>query len=89
MSPDYALTLAQEAIMTALMVGAPVLGFGLAVGLLISLFQATTQINEASLAFLPKILASILGLVLFGPWMLTTLMDFATRLLTALPNMAR
>lgn len=89
MTPDGALSIAQEAIRVALFVGAPVLGFGLAAGLLVSLFQATTQINESSLQFLPKILAALVGLVVFGPWMLTTLMDFTRTVFQMIPQMAR
>ena len=89
MTPDFALDLAQEAARVALMVSAPVIGLGLVVGLLISIFQATTQINEASLQFVPKILAAIVGLIVFGPWMLTTLVDFAQRVITMLPTMAQ
>jgi flagellar biosynthesis protein FliQ len=86
---DYALSLAQEALKTALMVGAPILGLSLAAGLIVALFQATTQINEASLQFLPKVLAAVLGMVLFGPWMLTTLVDFTRRLITEMPGLVR
>lgn len=89
MTPDFAMTLAQEALKTALMVGAPILGLGLAAGLLVSLFQATTQINEASLQFLPKVLAALVGLAIFGPWMLTTLVDFTRSMITMLPQLAR
>jgi len=88
-TPDLALSLGQEALKVALMVGAPVLGLGLAAGLIVSLFQATTQINEASLQFLPKILAAAVGLVLFGPWMLNTMLDFARRMITMIPAMVR
>lgn len=89
MTPDFALDLAQEAARVALMVSAPVIGLGLVVGLLISIFQATTQINEASLQFVPKILAAIVGLLLFGPWMLNSLVDFAARVINLLPTMAQ
>ncbi|HYF93947.1 MAG TPA: flagellar biosynthesis protein FliQ [Symbiobacteriaceae bacterium] len=89
MTPDFAMTLAQEALKTALLVGAPVLGLGLAAGLLVSLFQATTQINEASLQFLPKVLAALVGLAIAGPWMLTTLTDFARSMITMLPQLAK
>lgn len=89
MTPDGAISLSQEAIRIALMVGAPVLGFGLAAGLLVSLFQATTQINEASLQFLPKILAALVGLVIFGPWMLTTMLDFTRAVIQMIPQMVR
>jgi len=71
------------------MVGAPVLGLGLAAGLIVSLFQATTQINEASLQFLPKILAAALGLIIFGPWMMNTMVDFARRMISLIPAMVR
>ena len=81
--------LAQEAVRTALFVAAPVIGLGLLVGLLVSIFQATTQVNDASLQFVPKILAAVAGLIFFGPWMLTTLMDFARRMIQMLPEMVR
>lgn len=89
MTPEFALDIAQEAVRTALYVAAPVIGLGLLVGLLVSLFQATTQVNEASLQFVPKLLAALAGLIFFGPWMLTTLMDFARRMITLLPEMVR
>jgi len=89
LTPEFALDIAQEAVRTALYVAAPVIGLGLLVGLLVSLFQATTQVNEASLQFVPKLLAALAGLIFFGPWMLTTLMDFARRMITLLPEMVR
>ncbi|MEW8976785.1 MAG: flagellar biosynthesis protein FliQ [Symbiobacterium sp.] len=89
MTPEFALDIAQEAVRTALYVAAPVIGLGLLVGLLVSLFQATTQVNEASLQFVPKLLAALAGLIFFGPWMLTTLMDFARRMIALLPEMVR
>jgi flagellar biosynthetic protein FliQ len=89
MTPEFAMTLAQEALKTALLVGAPVLGLGLVAGLLVSLFQASTQINEASLQFLPKVLAALVGMAIFGPWMLTTLTDFAHYTITLLPQLAK
>lgn len=89
MTPDLALSLSQEAVRVALFVAAPVVGLGLLVGLLISIFQATTQINEASLQFIPKILAALIGLVFFGPWMLTILMDFTRRMIMMLPTLVR
>jgi len=89
LTPEFALDLAQEAVRVALYVAAPVIGLSLLVGLLISLFQATTQVHEPSLQFVPKILAAVAGLILFGPWMLTTLMDFARRMMDLLPAMVR
>jgi flagellar biosynthetic protein FliQ len=88
-TPEYALSLSQEALKTALLVGAPVLGLGLLAGLLVSIFQATTQVNEASLQFLPKILAALVGVTLFGPWMLTTMVDFTRNLFRLLPELVR
>lgn len=89
MTSDFAISLASEAMKTALLVGAPLLGLGLAAGLIISLFQATTQIQEASLQFLPKILAILAGFVLFGPWMLSTMLDFTRQAFLMLPQMVR
>ncbi len=63
---------------TALFVSAPVLLLGLAAGLLVSIFQAATQINDAALAFIPKILATVVGLIFFGPWMIAKLAVFST-----------
>ena len=69
----------QEAIATVIQVAAPILLIGLAVGLLVSIFQAMTQINEQTLVFIPKILAILLSLLLFGSWMLTRLSEFTIR----------
>ncbi|SDZ03066.1 flagellar biosynthetic protein FliQ [Proteiniborus ethanoligenes] len=72
--------IAQQALKTILMVSAPMLGFGLLVGLLVSIFQATTQIQEATLAFVPKIIAVFISLLIFGPWILNVLTEFAQNL---------
>ncbi|TSE25203.1 fliQ: flagellar biosynthetic protein FliQ [Tepidimonas sediminis] len=88
MDPQAVLTLAQQAMFTLLAVAAPVLGAVLLVGLLVSLFQALTQINEATLSFVPKLIAAVAVLVLVGPWMLTTLVEFIRRVLLALPSYA-
>ena len=80
------LTIAQEAVWLMLKLAGPILGLGLAVGLVVSLIQATTQINEQTLSFLPKLAAMVLALVLFGPWMLTNLVDFTRALLVGLPG---
>ena len=68
--------LAGNAIFHVLILATPLLGAGLLVGLLVSIFQATTQIQEQTLAFIPKIIAILLSLLLFGPWMLTTMVDY-------------
>ena len=80
MSQELVLTLAERGIWTILLVAGPLLLLALAVGLLVSIFQATTQIQEQTLAFIPKIIAVLVGVVIFGPWMLTTLIEFTTNL---------
>lgn len=70
----------QDAIYTVLIVAGPVLLIGMAVGVIVSIFQATTQINEQSLSFVPKIVAIFLALILFGGWMLTNMSDFTLRM---------
>ena len=74
------INIAQQAVYTALLVSAPVLGLGLAVGLLVSIIQAATQINEQTMSFISKILAVAAALIIFGPWMLSTMVEFTTRL---------
>jgi len=80
MNQGDVLNLAQEAMRIILMVSAPMLGFGLLVGLLVSIFQATTQIQEATLAFVPKIVAVLVSVIVFGPWILRILIDFTQKL---------
>jgi len=80
LSNELVLTLAERGIFTILMVAGPILLLALAVGLLVSIFQATTQIQEQTLAFIPKIIAVLVGIVFFGPWMLTQLIEFTTDL---------
>lgn len=72
---------------TALMVCAPVLGITLAVGLVVSVLQVTTQIQEMSLTFIPKLLAAGFAMILFGPWMLRKLTQFTVQLWTGIPAM--
>ena len=79
------LTMGQEALLTLLMVASPVLGIVLVVGLLISLFQAITQINEATLTFIPKLVAAVLVFALAGPWMLSILIDYIRRTIESIP----
>lgn len=82
MNQGDVLKLAQDAIRTILMVSAPMLIFSLAVGLIVSIIQAVTQIQEATLAFVPKIIAVLLSLIIFGPWILKVITQFTTDLLT-------
>ena len=84
MSQNDVLYLAKEALTAALMIGGPILGASLLVGLLVSIFQAMTQIQEQTLTFIPKILAIALVLLLLGPWMLDVLTGYATNLFTEL-----
>ncbi|ARU62469.1 flagellar biosynthetic protein FliQ [Tumebacillus avium] len=76
MSADFIISLGQNAIWTLLMICAPLLGIGLLVGLVVSIFQATTQIQEQSLQFIPKLIATFVAMVVFGPWMLSLILDF-------------
>lgn len=87
MSPESVITLIQQALEVLLMVSAPLLLTALGVGLVISIFQAATQINEMTLSFIPKLLAMFLVILLAGPWMLTVLVDFTRRILTSIPQM--
>ncbi len=73
----------------ALMISAPVLGFGLIVGLAVSIFQAVTQINEMTLAYIPKILAVFIALGLFGPWMLQMVLSFTSNIFIQLPGLVK
>ena len=76
MTPEYVMTLAHEAMYVGLLLGLPPLLIALVVGFAVSLFQAATQINEATLSFIPKLLAVAVALVIAGPWMLTTMLDY-------------
>jgi flagellar biosynthesis protein FliQ len=79
----------RSALELTLSLAGPVLLFGLVAGLSVSVFQAMTQINEITLTFIPKILATAAALVLFGPWMLARLVTFTTTLFTSLPGYVR
>ena len=85
MNPDFALALTNEMLWTAIWIAAPVLGLSTLVGLLISMFQVVTQIQEMSLTFVPKILTVALTLIAFGPWMMATLMEFAKTVIGNIP----
>jgi flagellar biosynthetic protein FliQ len=81
MTTETILRLAQETVYTILIVIAPVVGVALLVGLLVSIFQATTQIQEQTLSFVPKIVAVFLAILFFGAWMLQRVVDFTQNLL--------
>lgn len=76
MDMDVVIGVMQQALTMVLLMSAPMLLIGLTVGLLVSIFQATTQIQEVTLAFVPKIIAVMLSLVIFGPWMISSMVSF-------------
>ena len=86
MSGDLVIQLGQEALMVVLIVSAPMLGLGLAVGLAVSVFQATTSIQEQTLAFIPKIIAVFVAILIFGPWMLRIMVEFFVDIFMGLPS---
>ncbi|MFX1673622.1 flagellar biosynthesis protein FliQ [Paraburkholderia sp. A2WS-5] len=88
MTPETVLTLSHEAMYVALLLAAPLLLVSLAVGLVVSLFQAATQINESTLSFIPKLIAIAVTLVIAGPWMLTTMLDYMHRMFASIPALA-
>ena len=87
MTPETIITLGQRALELTTLLSAPLLLASLVVGVLISLFQAATQINEMTLSFVPKLLVLVLVLLLAGPWMLELLVDFTRNLFKDIPNM--
>ena len=86
MDSQQVFTLGQQGLMLMLMVAAPVLLTVLVVGLVVSVLQAATQINEATLSFVPKVLAAVAMLAVAGPWMLTTLVEYIQRTLQSIPS---
>ena len=86
MDSQLVFTYGQQGLYLLLMVSAPVLLTVLVVGLLVSIFQAATQINEATLSFVPKIIAAVAVLTIAGPWMLNTLVEYLQRMLLAIPT---
>lgn len=86
MSPEAVLDLTQNAMWTAVLVAAPMLGVALGVGLVIGMFQAATQINEMTLSFIPKLFALFLTLVFAGPWLLATLTNYTQQLILSIPS---
>jgi flagellar biosynthesis protein FliQ len=85
MTTQFVLGLGRDAVLLMLMVAAPMLGFALVVGLVISVFQAATQIQEMTLTFIPKIVAVSLALLLFLPWILAKLVGYTTALFNSIP----
>jgi flagellar biosynthetic protein FliQ len=86
MGTDAALKLFSELLLSALLVCGPVLALTLVVGLVVSVLQVITQIQDASLTFIPKIIAAVAALAIFGPWMLRKLLLYASNLIANIPN---
>jgi flagellar biosynthetic protein FliQ len=89
MSNDLAIQIGREALVMVMLVAAPMLGLGLLVGILVSIFQAITQIQEQTLSFVPKIVAVFVAVLLFGPWMLSLMVSYTRELFVQLPMMIR
>lgn len=89
MTSEHVLDLLRHAIKTLVMLSAPMLGFGLVVGVLTNIFQAVTQITETTLAVVPKILAMLVAFIIFAPWMLDIIIDFTTTLYDSIPGIIR
>ncbi len=87
MGPDLVIELSQQALRITVLLASPLLLVALGVGLMIGFFQAATQINEATLSFIPKLAALIATLAFAGPWMLHTLISFTRNLIMAIPSM--
>ncbi|SEK68861.1 flagellar biosynthesis protein FliQ [Nitrosovibrio tenuis] len=88
MTPESVMTLGQKAMEVTLMVSAPLLLVALATGLMVSIFQAATQINEMTLSFIPKLVALFATLVLAGPWMLSVMIDYMRQVFESIPGLA-
>jgi flagellar biosynthetic protein FliQ len=86
MTPESIMTLGQQALFTAVLVAAPLLLAALAIGLVVSVFQAMTQINEMTLSFIPKLLGVFAMMALAGPWMTMTLVEYVRRLFLGIPG---
>ncbi len=89
MNPDLIGQIARDAIETTLFLSLPILGVGLVVGLLVSIFQAVTQIQEGTLVFVPKIIVVLLTLLFLGPWMMRKMMFYTEQLFVNLPQFIR
>lgn len=87
MSPETVTTIGQQALWVTMLISAPMLLSALAVGLLVGMFQAATQINEMTMSFIPKLLVLVAALVLAGPWMLAVIVDYTRELMLQIPSL--
>ncbi|KXS52762.1 MAG: flagellar biosynthesis protein [Marinobacter sp. T13-3] len=85
MTPDTVIDIIREALWLIVMLATVIIGPGLAIGLVVSTFQAATQINEQTLSFLPRLLITLIVIIVMGPWMLTQLLDHANGLISRIP----
>lgn len=88
MTPDSAMTIGRQALEVTFMISAPLLLTALVTGLIVSIFQAATQINEMTLSFIPKLLAMFIVMIFAGPWMLSVMIDYMHRMFTSIPWLA-
>ena len=89
MTQDIAIEVGREALFMVMLVAAPMLGLGLIVGVIVSIFQATTQIQEQTLVFVPKIIATFVAILLFGPWILGMMVDYTREIFTSFNSLIR
>lgn len=87
MTPETVMNIGRQAVEITILISAPVLLVALVVGLLISVFQAATSLNEATLSFVPKLIAMFLALIFAGPWMLEMMTDYIRRLFSSIPSL--
>lgn len=87
MNPESVISLGRHAMEITLMIAAPLLLVALGIGLIVSIFQAATQINEMTLSFIPKLVGIFVTLVLAGPWMLTIMLDYMRETFTSIPTL--
>ncbi len=87
MTPETVITIGQQALWVTMLIAGPMLLSALAVGLLVGMFQAATQINEMTMSFIPKLLVLVLALVVAGPWMLSVMMNFTKQLMEQIPSL--
>ena len=87
MTPETVMTMGRTAMEVTLMIAAPMLLVALVIGLVVSVFQAATQINEATLSFIPKLVGIFVALVLAGPWMLSVMTDYMRQVFTGIPGL--
>ncbi len=87
MTPESVITIGQQALWVTMLLAAPMLLSALAVGLLVGMFQAATQINEMTMSFIPKLAVLVLALIVAGPWMLTVIVNYTKQLMAQIPSL--